>query len=88
MKITSEEIEYFREAEKLIKRGYYPSGQKAIDTYRKIFAEEISSGTMRDNFSPKCGGCIKQVVGITMNKIIELEKKINEQGTEKEDKGV
>ena len=42
MKITSEEIEYFKEAEKLIRKGYYPNGQKAIDTYKKIFAEEIA----------------------------------------------
>lgn len=89
MKITSEDIEYFKEAERIIKRGYFPSGQKTIDTYKKIFAEEIANGKMRDNFNPKCGGCIRQVVGATMNKIKELEKQTkNEQGTEKKDKGV
>lgn len=88
MKITDEEIEYFKEADKIVKRGYYPNGQKAIDTYKKIFAEEIANGKMRDNFNPKCGGCIRQVVEITINKIKELEKKIkDETGTEKEDKG-
>lgn len=88
MKITDEEIEYFKEADKIVKRGYYPNGQKAIGTYKKIFAEEIANGKMRDNFNPKCGGCIRQVVEITINKIKELEKKIkDETGTEKEDKG-
>lgn len=88
MKITDEEIEYFKEADKIVKRGYYPNGQKAIDTYKKIFAEEIANGKMRDNFNPKCGGCIRQVVEITINKIKELENKIkDETGTEKEDKG-
>ncbi len=88
MKITDEEIEYFKEADKTVKKGYYPNGQKAIDTYKKIFAEEIANGKMRDNFNPKCGGCIRQVVEITINKIKELEKKIkDETGTEKEDKG-
>ena len=88
MKITDEEIEYFKEADKIVRRGYYPSGQKAIDTYKKIFAEEIANGKMRDNFNPKCGGCIRQVVEITINKIKELENKIkDETGTEKEDKG-
>ena len=88
MKITDEEIEYFKEADKIVKRGYYPNGQKAIDTYKKIFAEEIANGKMRDNFNPKCGGCIRQVVEITINKIKEFEKKIkDETGTEKEDKG-
>ena len=79
MKITDEEIEYFKEADKIVKRGYYPNGQKAIDTYKKIFAEEIANGKMRDNFNPKCGGCIRQVVEITINKIKELEKKIKVQ---------
>lgn len=88
MKITDEEIEYFKEANRIIKKGYYPNGQKAIDTYKKIFAEEIANRKMRDNFNPKCGGCIRQVVEITINKIKELEKKIkDETGTEKEDKG-
>lgn len=88
MKITSEDIEYFKEADRIIKKGYYPNGQKTIDTYKKIFAEEIANGKMRDNFNPHCGGCIKQVVGITINKIKELEKETeNEKRTETEDKG-
>ena len=88
MKITDEQIEYFKEADRIVKKGYYPSGQKVIDTYKKIFADEIAKGTMRDNFNPKCGGCLRQVVGIAMSKIKELEKQLenDKQGTEKEDK--
>lgn len=89
MKITDEEIEYFKEAEKLIRKGYYPNGQKAIDTYKKIFAEEIAKGTMTSNLNPKCGSCIKTAVQKTYEAIIKLEKKIkDETGTEKEDKGI
>ena len=87
MKITSEEIEYFKEAEKLIRKGYYPNGQKAIDTYKKIFAEEIAKGTMTSNLNPKCGGCIRTAVQKTYEAIIKLEKELenDKQGVKKED---
>ncbi len=88
MKITSEQIEFFKEAEKLIRKGYYPSGQKAIENYKAIFAEEIAKGTMTSNLNPKCGGCIRTAVQKTYEAIIKLEKQLenDKQGTEKEDK--
>ena len=87
MKITDEDIEFFKQAEATIKKGYYPSGSKTITDYKRIFADEIKSGTMKSNLSPKCGGCIKEAVRLTINKIKEMEHKINEQAIEKEDKG-
>ena len=49
MKITSDDIEWFKEAKKTINKGYYPSGQKAIDDYKRIFADEIAKGAMTGN---------------------------------------
>ena len=87
MKITSEQIEWFKDAKKIINKGYYPSGQKAIDDYKRIFADEIAKGTMRGNLNPKCGSCIKEAVQKTYEAIIKLEKELEDdkQGTEKED---
>ena len=77
MKITNDDIEFFTKAEDIIKRGYYPSGEIAIDRYKRIFATEISEGKMKGNLSPKCGACIKESVKITMEKIRELKEKLN-----------
>ena len=87
MKITSEQIEWFKEAKKTINKGYYPNGQKAIDDYRTIFADEIAKGTMTDNLNPHCGSCIRQAVQKTYDAIIKLEKELenDKQGIKKED---
>lgn len=87
MKISSDDIEWFKEAKKTINKGYYPSGQKAIDDYKRIFADEIANGTMAGNLNPHCGSCIRQAVQKTYEAIIKLEKELenNEQGIEKED---
>lgn len=86
MKINDEQIEWFKEAEKTIKKGYYPNGEKAIESYKAIFSEEIKDGKMRSNLNPKCGGCIREAVINTMKKIRELEQRINDkQGVKKED---
>ena len=77
MKITNDDIEFFTKAEEIIKRGYYPDGNKAIDRYKRIFSSEISEGKMRGNLSPKCGACIKESVKITMTEIRKLQEKLN-----------
>ena len=68
-------------------KGYYPNGQKAIDDYKRIFADEIAKGTMTSNLNPKCGGCIKRAVQEVKNVIIKLEKELenDKQGIKKED---
>ena len=76
MKITSEQIEWFKEAKKTINKGYYPNGQKAIDDYITIFADEIAKGTMTGNLNPHCGSCIRQAVQKTYDAIIKLEKEM------------
>ena len=87
MKITSEQIELFKEAKKTINKGYYPSGQKAIDDYKTIFADEIAKGTMTGNLNPHCGSCIRQAVQKTYDAIIKLEKELenDKQEFKKED---
>ncbi len=87
MKITNEDVEWFKDAEKIIRKGYYPNGQKAIEDYKRIFADEIARGTMRNNLNPKCGSCIKEAVQKTYQAIIKLEKELenDKQGTEKKD---
>ena len=87
MKITSEQIEWFKEAKKTINKGYYPYGQKAIDDYKTIFADEIAKGTMTGNLNPHCGSCIRQAVQKTYDAIIKLEKELenDKQGIKKED---
>lgn len=87
MKITSEQIQWFKDAKKIINKGYYPSGQKAIEDYKIIFADEIAKGTMRGNLNPKCGSCIKEAVQKTYEAIIKLEKELenNEQQAGKKD---
>ena len=76
MKITSEQIEWFKEAKNTINKGYYPSGQKAIDDYKAIFADEIAKGAMTGNLNPHCGSCIRQAVQKTYDAIIKLEKEL------------
>ena len=87
MKITSEQIEWFKEAKKTINKGYYPNGQKAIDDYKRIFADEIAKGAMTSNLNPHCGSCIRQAVQKTYDAIIKLEKELenDKQGIKKED---
>ena len=87
MKITSEQIEWFKEAKKTINKGYYPNGQKAIDDYKRIFADEIAKGTMTGNLNPHCGSCIRQAVQKTYDAIIKLEKELenDKQEFKKED---
>lgn len=87
MKITSDDIEWFKEAKKIINKGYYPNGQKAIDDYKRIFADEIAKGTMTSNLNPKCGSCIRTAVQKTYDAIIKLEKELenDKEGIKKED---
>ena len=87
MKLTSEQIEWFKEAKKTINKGYYPNGQKAIDDYKTIFADEIAKGTMTGNLNPHCGSCIRQAVQKTYDAIIKLEKELenDKQAIKKED---
>ena len=87
MKITSEQIEWFKEAKKTINKGYYPNGQKAIDDYKTIFADEIAKGTMTGNLNPHCGSCTRQAVQKTYDAIIKLQKELenDKQGIKKED---
>ena len=87
MKITSEQIEWFKDAKKIVSKGYYPNGQKAIEDYKRIFADEIARGTMRSNLNPKCGSCIKEAVQKTYQAIIKLEKELenDEQGIKEKD---
>ena len=87
MKISSEQIEWFKEAKNTINKGYYPNGQKAIDDYKRIFADEIAKGTMTGNLNPHCGSCIRQAVQKTYDAIIKLEKELenDKQGIKKED---
>ena len=87
MKISSEQIEWFKEAKNTINKGYYPNGQKAIDDYKTIFADEIAKGTMTGNLNPHCGSCIRQAVQKTYDAIIKLEKELenDKQGIKKED---
>lgn len=87
MKITSDDIEWFKKAADTVSKGFYPNGQKAIDDYKRIFADEIAKGTMTGNLNPHCGGCIKRVVQEVKNAIIKLEKELenDKEGIKKED---
>ena len=86
MKITSEDIKWFKEAKKILSKGYYPDGKKAIEDYKRIFADEIAKGTMPSNLNPRCGSCIKTAVQKTYDTIIKLEEKLkNEERVSKED---
>ena len=86
MKITSDDIKFFKEAKKILDKGYYPNGQKAIEDYKRIFADEIAKGTMPSNLNPRCGSCIKTAVQKTYDTIIKLEEKLkNEERVSKED---
>ena len=89
MKITSEDIKWFKEAKKTIDKGYYPDGKKAIEDYKRIFADEIAKGTMPSNLNPRCGSCLKTAVQKTYDTIIKLEEKLkNEERVSKEDKRI
>lgn len=87
MKITNEDVQWFKDAENIVRKGYYPNGQKAIEDYKRIFADEIAKGTMRSNLNPKCGSCIKEAVQKTYEAIIKLEKQLenDKQGIKEKD---
>lgn len=86
MKITSDDIKWFKEAKKILNNGHYPNGQKAIEDYKRIFADEIEKGTMPSNLNHRCGSCIKTAVQKTYDTIIKLEEKLkNEERVSKED---
>lgn len=85
MKITSDDIQWFKEAKKILNNGHYPNGQKAIEDYKRIFCDEIAKGTMPSNLNPRCGSCIKTAVQKTYDTIIKLEEKLkNEERVSKE----
>lgn len=85
MKITKEDIEFIRAAKEIIDRGNYPSGEKAVSLYKRVFEKEISEGKEKGNLSPKCGSCIRTSVNKVYEKIEELQKMIEEQlNTEKD----
>ena len=89
MKITSDDIKWFKEAKKTVNKGYYPDGKKAIEDYKRIFADEIASGKMPSNLNPRCGSCIKTAVQKTYDTIMKLEEKLkNEERVSKEDKRI
>lgn len=87
MKITNEDVQWFKDAEKIVRKGYYPNGQKAIEDYKRIFADEIASGKMTSNLNPKCGSCIRTAVQKTYEAIIKLEKQLenDKQGSKEKD---
>lgn len=87
MKITNEDVQWFKDANEIVRKGYYPNGQKAIEDYKRIFADEIAKGTMRSNLNPKCGSCIKEAVQKTYEAIIKLEKQLenDKQGIKEKD---
>lgn len=75
MKITSEDIKWFKEAKKIIDRGHYPDGDKAIKDYKRIFADDIAMGKKKSSLSPKCGSCIRDAVNQVYNEIKRMEEK-------------
>ena len=85
MILTSEEIEWYRKAKETVRKGYFPDGNRAVEDYKRIFAEEIKQGKMRGNLNPHCGSCIKEAV-LKVNEAINNLEKLTEndgQGTEK-----
>lgn len=87
MKITNEDVEWFKDAHNIVRKGFFPNGQKAIEDYKRIFADEIANGKMRSNLNPKCGSCIKEAVQKVYRAIINLEKKLEDdkQGNKEKD---
>ena len=45
MKITSDDIQWFKEAKKTVNKGYYPNGQKAIEDYKSKNNSDTSNET-------------------------------------------
>lgn len=91
MKITSEDIEWFKKAHNIIAEGHYPDGKKAINLYNQIFEEEIKQGKMRGNLSPGCGGCIREAVNQSYEAIMKIKRETSngqktDKGTKEKDK--
>lgn len=78
MKITDEDIAFIRNAKEIIDRGHYPSGEKAVELYKRVFEKEIGEGKMQGNLSPKCGSCIRKSVNEVYKKLEDLEKQLEE----------
>lgn len=95
MRLTGEDIRYIDEVHKIIKRGNYPSGERLLETYRRVLAEEIAKGKYRQTYNPKCGGCLKSMVEIlykckeefldNFEKDLNNEETVEEQDREPQD---
>lgn len=79
MKINSDDITFIKEAKEIIDRGHYPSGEKAVELYKRVFEKEIGEGKMQGNLSPKCGSCIRKSVNEVYKKLEDLEKELEQE---------
>ena len=75
MKINNEQIEWFQSANKILQTpNHFPDGQKAVEYYREIYADEIShkKSPYYRSLSPGCLSCIRHCVFTVKNDLVKM----------------
>lgn len=75
MVISNEDIEFIVKANKILQNPQrYPDGQKCIDIYKRVYADEIAArkNPYYRSLSPSCGSCIRHCVFTLASTLKEL----------------
>lgn len=75
MKISNEQIEFVVWANKLLQQpNRFPDGNKVLDIYKEVFAEEITQkkSPYYRSLSPGCMSCIRHCVFTIKNELVKL----------------
>jgi len=76
MKISNEQIEFFVKANKILQQpSHFPDGNKVIDYYKEIYADEIAQkkAPYYRSLSPSCGSCIRHCTFTIANDLRRLK---------------
>ena len=76
MKINNEQIEFFQKANKILQTpNHFPDGNKVVDYYKEIYAEEIEQkkSPYYRSLSPGCLSCIRFCVFSIKNDLVKMK---------------
>lgn len=76
MKINNEQIEFFQKANKILQTpNHFPDGNKVVDYYKEIYADEIEQkkSPYYRSLSPGCLSCIRHCVFTIKNDLVKMK---------------
>jgi hypothetical protein len=76
MKINNEQIEFFQKANKILQTpNHFPDGNKVVDYYKEIYADEIEQkkSPYYRSLSPGCLSCIRFCVFTVKNDLVKMK---------------